>query len=152
MTDKEADDVLTKLGKTPAPVPREGVRTAVQFFRRYMPHMDATQQQSYMKAMDLSKPVEIIDLLKGEQVAAFRYQASDFGEFHIRVGSNPSQLGILLGGRQFRRYEVIQRVAVLSSHTSAFMHMARGSGGALQLIIPNAVGVLRVTQRGTQAL
>ena len=149
LTDKEADAVLLALGGTPAPVRRAAVRTAMQFFQGHMPHVELKQQYSFMKAMDLSKPVAVIDLHRGEQVGAFRHHTTDFGEFHTRVGSDPTQLGILLGGREFRRFEVTQRVAVLSSYTSAFKHSSLGAGGALQLIIPYAFRVLRVTQRGT---
>ncbi|WP_373064770.1 hypothetical protein [Gemmatimonas sp.] len=150
LSDIDADNIIRELGKTPAPTPRRGVRTAMEFFGRYLPHLDRRHQLSYLKAMDLSKPVARVDLLRGEEVAAFRYHLADFGEFHARVGANPARLGVLLRGRQFRRFEVVQRVAALSSYTGAFQQLQLGSGGAEQLIIPGAPLVLRVTQRGIE--
>jgi len=150
LSEIDADNIIRELGKTPAPMPRTGVRTAMEFFGRYMPNLDRPHQLSYLKAMDLSKPVATVDLLRGEEVAAFRYHAADFGEFHARVGSDPAKLGVLLRGRQFRRFTVVQRVAALSSYTGAFQQLQLGSGGAEQLIIPMSQLVLRVNQRGIE--
>ncbi len=148
MTDADVDAILRQLGATAAPTTRAGARTSLEFFRLYMPEMALPKQLSYMKAMDLSKKVEKVDLMRGEKVIAFRHHTADFGEFHSRVGNDPTRMGIQLAGRQFREFEVVQRVAALSSYASAFKNMALGSGGALQLVIPRASMVLRVTQRG----
>ena len=151
ITDQEADRILHQLGKTPAPIPRRGVQEAWDFFDRYLLNMGTDKRLSYLKAMDLSKPVQRVDLCAGDEVIAFRFPDAEFGEFHTRAGSDPSQLGIQLGGRAFRRFVVIQRVAVLSAHTGAFSHSLRGSGGAEQLIIPNSATVLRIAHRAAEA-
>jgi hypothetical protein len=149
ISEQQVNGVLQQLGGTTAPVRRAGVREALTFFERYMPEKSGADRVSYLKAMDLSKPVAMVDLLPGEIVVAFRHHTADWGEFHTRAGSDPAKLGITLDDRQYRKFEVVQRCVALQSTTSAFMSMARGSGGALQLVIPQAFRFLRVTQRGT---
>jgi hypothetical protein len=147
--EQQIDEVLRFLGATPAVVRRAGVREALAFFDRYMPEKSWPDRLSYCKAMDLSKPVAMVDLLPGEIVVAFRHHRADWGEFHTRAGSDPGKLGIALDNRQYRKFEVIHRCTALESTTSAFMSISRGSGGAVQLVIPQAFRFLRVTQRGT---
>jgi hypothetical protein len=142
--DGEIDGLIRQIGATPSPVSKAGVREALLFFHRYMPDKPWPERISYMKAMDLSKPVEIVDLLRNEVLTAYRYPGADFREFHTRSGSDPTRLGIVLAGRHFRRFVVRQRVAALQSTASAFLNPLLGSGGAVQLIVPNSASVLRL--------
>ncbi|MCU0636306.1 MAG: hypothetical protein MUE41_15675 [Gemmatimonadaceae bacterium] len=152
LSDADIDRVLTAIGATPSPVRREGARVALTYFARYAPHLSVATQHSYLRAMDLSRPVDTVDLHAGDRVAAFRHHTADWGEFYTPLGSDPTKLGVLLEGRQYREYEVARRIPALRSRTSAFMHEARGSGGAVQLIIPQASLHLRVSQRGLRVL
>jgi hypothetical protein len=148
----EIDHLLSQIGATPSPVRRAGARAALTYFARYAPHLSVAKQVSYLKAMDLSRPVDTVDLHAGDRVAAFRHHTADWGEFYTHLGADPTKLGVLLEGRQYREYEVARRIPALRSWTSAFMHSARGSGGAMQLIIPQASLHLRVSQRGLRVL
>ncbi len=147
--ESEIDQLLNALGASIAPRRRDGVRLTLTFFDRYLAEKSWETRLSFLKAMDLSQPVRIVDLLPGETVVAFRHHAADWGEFHTRLGTDPRTLGITTDARQLRRFEVVQRVAALESTAAPYLHMSRGRGGGLQLVIPQAWRHLRIAQRGS---
>lgn len=108
---------------------------------------------SFLKGMDLHKPVQMRRLHPPASVAAFRSCTRDsIGLFYTKQGTSMHILGINPGNRKFFRYRVRRLVTVLESRCAAAKdtwsdgvpHIA--NGGGLQYIIPNARSSLEVLE------
>jgi hypothetical protein len=166
-SDTGLDKWVAELGCTNAPVPRQGIRTALAFFAREMPGLPVPDAADFLGAMDLSKPVQEVTLRPGERVIGFRTATeSPFKLFFARRGASPDMLGVNAAGRSPIHYVVRTPVRALESHTAgakdtwtrpasrqpasvaprtrAFGVLA--GGGAKQLIIPDSYSRLLVEQ------
>lgn len=61
---------IKELSVTDAPVPRDGVRTALAFFERHMSSLPPSAALEFLRATDLSNPVTARLLSAGEKVIA----------------------------------------------------------------------------------
>lgn len=147
---------LGELGVTDAPMTRDGLGTALQFFHLHMPALPRKMQLSFLRGMDLHRRVATVTLLPPQVVAAFRKATEDpLKLFYTRAGTSVHQLGVNPSTRAFQRYRVTRPVVALESRASAARDTwteAReyvASGGGLQLVIPNAHAVLTLLPPGT---
>lgn len=166
MSDKDLQKWVSALGITNAPVPRAGISTALRFFQSQMPMLPVSMALNFLSAMDLSRPVLERTLSMDEKVIAFRHpDESRFKLFYTRPGASKYNSGVNPEGRICVQYSVRNPTPVLESFTTGtvdvwsvlapgqqatisvragkfgFMAMA----GGIQLIIPNAVRDLVVT-------
>ena len=80
---------VDEIGCTDAPVPRAGIATALQYFSQEMPTQSIADAVSFIGAMDLSKPVNVVTLRPDERVIGFRTGSeSPFKLFFARRGSS----------------------------------------------------------------
>jgi len=159
------DAWLAQIGVTPAPVPRENVRTALQFFATRMPALDPEMALSFLRAMDLSRPVRLTRLEPGERIIAFRTGSeSPFKLFYTRPGASMHTSGINAARRGVTHFKVRVAAPALETFTSGAIDVwttpadgqpttvyPRGdttgvmvAGGGIQLIIPRSTQVLLV--------
>ena len=66
------DKWVAELGCTHAPVPRQNIRTALQFFDIEMPRLEVPDAVGFLAAMDLSERVARVVLRPGERLLGFR--------------------------------------------------------------------------------
>ena len=165
MSDAGLDKWLAQVGVTPAPVPRQNVRTALRFFAQHMPTLPPAMAMSFLRAMDLSKPVRVPVLPVGERLIAFRSgNESPFKLFYTRPGASKYSSGINPAGRSAVHFTVRAPAPALETYTSGVVDVwtvpADGqhttvapranstgvmvAGGGIQLIIPRAPQVLLV--------
>jgi hypothetical protein len=172
-SDAGIDKWVRELGCTNAPVPREGIRTALAFFAREMPRLSIADAVAFLAAMDLSKPVTDVLLRPGERLIGFRTATeSPFKLFFARRGASPRALGINTANRGPIAFVVRAPVRALESSTAGvkdtwtrmapgqpvgmaprakkwfsreFGVMATGGGG--QLIVPESSSHLLVEER-----
>lgn len=158
---------LTALSIPDAPLRRQGLRTALQYFQMRMPSLPAPDALLLMGAMDLSKPVRALDLKPGDVLIGARTPVeSPFKLFFTRAGRAMHQSGINTHDRRTVRFEVHTPCTVLESHTTGTLDgwtaaspaQQRYSspraqtlgvmvlGGNVQLIVPHSARYLRVTQ------
>lgn len=173
LSDAGIDKWIAELGCTNAPVPRQGVKTALAFFARAMPNLSIADAVGFLSAMDLSKPVSETTLRPGERILGFRTGSeSPFKLFFARRGASPESSGINTAGRGPIHFVVRSPVTALESFTGGtkdswtrtapgqavgitprakkwfgkeFGVMVAGGGG--QLIIPESYSHLLVEQR-----
>lgn len=148
--------VLAALGVSDAPLTRQGVKTAIDFFDSRMGHLRPDRRMSYMKGIDFHKPVNLAHFHTGALVCAFRRpQASSSLQmnecFFTKTGTSPLLLGINPSGRVFSRYEFVRSTLTLESRCAEVRDWWTdpsqkffASGGGLQYIVPNAHISLRV--------
>jgi hypothetical protein len=158
---KTDDDGLTKwlkeLGVTDAPVPRQGLGYALDFFHDRMPALPRTMRFAFLKAMDLSKPVERVVLRPPMELAAFRKCNEDpFKLFYTIVGTGLQNAAINPANRIFMRYSLRTAAEVLASRCAPAIDKWTddrkyfwGQGGAMQYIIPGSHQCLVLTEAGT---
>ena len=150
----DLDRWLHDLSVTDAPLTRQGLATALDFFRVRMPSLDRAMQLAFLEGMDLHRPVSQLLLAPGEVIAAFRKGTeSPFHLFYTKAGTSVHALGVNPSARGFRRFRVRRAVTVLESRCASARdtwtepdHHYIASGGGLQLIVPDAANVLEVTQ------
>src|SRR5262245_32966088 len=167
------DKWVAELGCTNAPVPRQNIRTALQFFTVEMPRLGVPDAVGFLAAMDLSKRVARVVLGPGERLLGFRTGAeSPFKLFFARRGASAHASGINVAGRGPVHFVVRQTVTALESFTTGAkdtwtrarpgqpMSMAprakkwfgqefgvQAAGGGGQLIIPESYSSLLVEAR-----
>jgi hypothetical protein len=166
-TDRGITEWLAQLGVTDAPLPRSGVRTALQFFQLQMPTLPADMALNFLRAMDLSRAVKSVTLSRADTLIAFRVQGeSPFKLFYTRGGASPYSSGINPANRGVVRFRVKSPCLALESYTSGAIDIwttpapgqrlsiapranttgVMAAGGGIQLIVPNAAGVLEVVR------
>jgi hypothetical protein len=146
---------LQEIGVTDAPVVRAGLLATLSFFHLRMPDLPRSMRLNFLKAMDLHSPVSEITLSPGNIVAAFRKSTEDpLKLFYTKPGSSPHQLGVNPNDRGFMRYRVRRPAPALQSRATAAVDTWTdnrqyyvASGGAIQLIIPDAHAALEVLPR-----
>ncbi|MCA9132830.1 MAG: hypothetical protein KDA45_06735 [Planctomycetales bacterium] len=172
LSDKGLDKWIAELGRTNAPVPRAGIRTALAFFSREMPMLSLADAVAFLAAMDLSKEVAEVTLQPGERVIGFRTGSeSPFKLFFARRGASMHNSGINTANRGPVHFTVRSPVRVLESSTAGAIDtwtpMTAGqrvspaprakkwfgqefgvvvSGGGGQLIIPQSYSTLLVEE------
>lgn len=145
---------LSEIGASNSPRSRAGLTTALRFFHAQMPLLERPKRRSFLRAMDLSKPVTVTILAPPTIVAAFRKPDEDpLKLFYTKPGTSVLLLGVNPDSRAFARFRVRHPVPVLESTTSGFRieqdPNARdegrysppeyiASGGRVQYVIPNA--------------
>ncbi len=82
---------------------------------------------AHMKGIDFSQPVEVTTLERPTVVSQWQKAGNPQGNYFAPPGTNPSTLGIDVGGRVETKYDVQQPVQVLKS-TAAEVPDWRGSG------------------------
>ena len=98
---------------------REGIRTSLSFFATHMPFLSVELACSFLRAMDLTRPVRVVTLTPGDRVIAFRLgNESQFKLFYTRSGSSVHQLGVNPAGRSCVHFRVRVGTTVLESYTS----------------------------------
>jgi hypothetical protein len=113
------DKWIAELGCTNAPLPRRGVRAALEFFARRMPRLPLRDAVSFLAAMDLSKPVQETMLRPGERIIGFRTGTeSPFKLFFARRGASPVTSGINTNGRGPVHFVVRDPTPALESWTA----------------------------------
>lgn len=170
LSDKGLDKWIAEIGCTNAPVPREGIRTALGFFSREMPSLSIADAVAFVAAMDLSKPVKDVTLQAGDRVIGFRTGSeSPFKLFFARRGASMHSSGINSANRGPVHFVIRAPVRALESSTAGtkdtwtrtlpgqsvgmaprakkwfgadFGVMVAGGGG--QLIIPDSFSTLLV--------
>ncbi len=159
------DKWIDAIGITNAPIPRAGVRTALQFFQRRMPRIKLDDALSFCVAMDFSKEVKEVLLQPKERVIAFRLPSeAEFKLFYTRPGRSKHSSGINPADRRAVHYTVVSPAYALESYTApasdtwtkrlpgqtAYVNPRSNSigylaaGGGLQLLIPDAYRYLQV--------
>jgi hypothetical protein len=123
----------------------EWVKTALKFFQADYWKTKSTQEiAEYLRAVDFSNEVEVVELEAGTEV--IRYWGKDrFGMYYSVRGTAMDRLGIADAGRKFDRFVLSRNVKVLKSR-AADIAGQRGSdgirstlgGGGTQYIIPDA--------------
>jgi hypothetical protein len=167
------DKWVAELGCAHAPVPREGIRTALRFFDGEMPTLPIAEAVAFLAGMDLSKPVRRVLLQPGERLIAFRQGTeSPFKLFFARRGQSSGVLGINTAGRGVVHFVVRSVAPALESSAAGaidtwtprqpgqrltvaprarkwfgreFGIMATAGGG--QLVVPESYSHLLVEQR-----
>jgi hypothetical protein len=156
---------IQQIGVTDAPVPRQGVRVALEFFARQMPALPPQMALNFLRAMDLSRPVQSIALRIGEPLIAFRVgNESPFKLFYARPGASPHTSGINPAGRQIVRFKARVGAPALESFTTGAIDVwtipgdaqpmtvapranstgVMVAGGGSQIIVPRAYTVLEI--------
>ncbi len=154
-----------------APVPRNNLRTALQFFERQMPSLPPSMALNFLLAMDLSKSVRQVQLMPNEEILAFRTTSEpEFKLFYTRPGFSRHNSGINQAGRVPVRYRVHQGCAALQSYTTGAIDVwslrepgqpttvaprsnstgVLAMGGGIQLIIPGAARYLTILRVGSE--
>jgi hypothetical protein len=135
-----------------APLVRENVRTALEFFQSYMPTLDDKRKGGFLRGMDVHKGVAVTRLVPGTVLVAYRLAVeSPYKLFYTKVGTSMDHLGVNPADRGFRRFRVRLAAPALVSRASdirdtwsiAGLGYLAGGGG-LQYIIPNAELLLDV--------
>lgn len=152
-----------------APERRDGIRTALSFFATHMPLLGTELAGSFLRAMDLSRPVRTVTLVPEERLIAFRLGTeSQFKLFYTRSGSSVHHLGVNPAGRACVHFRVRVPACALESYASGAVdswttpadgqplslalrddnvgYMA--SGGHIQLLVPRSFEVLEVLPVG----
>ena len=167
------DRWIAELGCSNAPLPRQGIRTALAFMAMRMPALPIADAVAFIAAMDLSKPVNRVTLRQGERVIGFRTGSeSPFKLFFARRGASMHASGIHTAGRGPVHFVVRADVEALESSTAGtkdtWTRTAPGervgmsprarkwfgkefgimvSGGGGQLLIPESYSSLLVEER-----
>lgn len=143
---------FAELGIGDSPAARSGLQVALPFFHHHMPKLDRNLMVSFLKAMDLSKPVTLVTLREGEEVIAYSKPNQDpFKFFFARPGTSWNRLGINPEGRHFFRYRLRISVTALQSFAGTTIDTWTNrrayfdaAGGGRQLIIPNSIHPLEI--------
>ena len=118
LSDRGIDKWVAELGCTNAPVPRQGIKTALGFFARAMPRLSVNDAVGFLSAMDLSKPVVETRLRSGDRVIGFRTGSeSPFKLFFARRGASAHASGINTVGRGPVHFVVRDAITVLETST-----------------------------------
>ena len=163
------DRWVAEVGVTNAPVPRQGVRTALKFFAAQMPTLSTEMALNFLRAMDLSRKVEAVTLRPGEPLIAFRtdaeINASPFRLFYARPGASMFDSGINHAGRRIVRFKARTAAPALETYTTGAIDIwtvrenaqpttvvprknttgVMAMGGGAQLVVPNAAAVLELS-------
>ena len=132
---------------------RARVETAIRFYARCVGMDSPKDISSHVQGIDLSSPVEAIDLVAGTELAAYRFnpqrrigRLDPFGLYFTDVGNSMYSLGINWDDRRFVRYVVDFRVPALRSRAKTGFVPGFGAvyGGAVQYVVPRASQHLRV--------
>ncbi|MEP6833234.1 MAG: hypothetical protein ABJB74_07560 [Gemmatimonas sp.] len=109
---------VAELGCSSAPIPRQGIRTALGFFARQMPNLALRDAVGFLAAMDLSKPVQEVTLQPGTRIIGFRTATeSPFKLFFARRGASMHSSGINTNRRGPVHFVVRAPVRALESFT-----------------------------------
>lgn len=143
---------LAEMGVRDAPVPRSGVQCALGFFHRRLPSLPRSLRLAFLRAMDLSKPVRIVTLARGDRLVAFRQNNEDpLKLFYTKPGTGPNRLGLNSATRGFQAYRVIRDVEVLESRCGPALdnwtddrRYVLAGGGGVQFIVPHAYACLEL--------
>lgn len=104
--------------KSHVPVVRARILEALRFLETSFAKMSDEAIVSRLKAIDFSKPVEVVELPAGTQLIAYR-PAGSGGSFFSVPGTPMDRLGISTAGRDFLRYQTTRPVKVLRSRAAA---------------------------------
>lgn len=141
---------LARIGKPKAPpLVERRLGQTLRFFRERFPGKNAQQIEGYVKAIDLSREVQLVTLEAGTKVIAYG-DPSRLGMFYTKVGTGMQRLAIEPGSRQFMQFTLKNRLTVLESRAAgaADTWTTPGSkslvgGGGTQYIIPDAANNLQ---------
>ena len=118
-SEKGLDKWVAELGCTNAPVPRQGIRTALAFFASHMPRLPIADAVAFLAAMDLSKTVKEVTLAPGDRVIGFRTgNESPFKLFFARRGASMHSSGINVANRGPVHFTVRTAIRALESCTT----------------------------------
>ena len=119
LSDAAVEQWVKEIGCTNAPIPRRNIKVALGFFDARMPELSIADAVSFLAAMDLSKAVNRVHLLRGERLIGFRtHTESPFKLFFARRGASPQKLGINTAGRGPIAFVVQNPLVALESFTS----------------------------------
>jgi hypothetical protein len=146
------EEWIAALGITNAPVPRAGLKVALDYFHFHMPSLPRTLRLAFLKAMDLSQPVKAHTLSPPLEFAAFRKCNEDpFKLFYTKIGTGMQHAGLNPANRSFLRYTLISAVPVLESRCAPALDtwtndrsFFLAAGGAVQYIIPDSFRYLKL--------
>lgn len=112
---------LDKLGtpKKP-PLVRERVLQAVKYMQKHFPDKSDRQLLGYLKAIDFSKPVKVVDIAPTDVLIQFYHPKFGLGNFFTpKRGAAPvGRLGVFQGPRTFTLWRPKQRLKALESNAS----------------------------------
>lgn len=118
-SERGIDKWVAELGCTNAPIPRQGIRTALSFFAREMPRLSVNDAVGFLAAMDLSKAVRDVTLAPGTRLIGFRTESeSPFKLFFARRGASAHASGINTARRGPVHFIVRTAVRALESFTT----------------------------------
>ena len=119
LSERGIDKWVAELGCTSAPIPRQGIKTALAFFAREMTGLPVRDAVGFLAAMDLSKRVREIRLKPGERLIGFRTETeSPFKLFFARRGAAAHTSGINTARRGPVHFLVRTDVKALESYTT----------------------------------
>lgn len=175
LNDYQSDAGLARwiqaLGIPDAPVRRAGVKTTLEFLARQMASLPVATAVSFMRAMDLSKPVKVAQIAKGETLVATRtFTESPYKLFFTRVGRSLQNSGINPANRHSVIYTAFLPFTALESFAApaidTWTPQSKGqkttvapqantfgvmaAGGNTQLLIPNSASKVRVERVSTR--
>ncbi len=169
MSDAGLAKWFVQLNATDAPLPRANLKTALNFFDTNMPTLPASMALNFVLAMDLSRPVQAIQLSPHDNLIAFRAgNESPFKLFYTRSGASMHDSGINTFGRTAVRFRVRTPCPALESYTTGAKDVwsmaaeyqsltiaprdgsygVMAYGGGIQLIVPNSTQFLEVDTGG----
>lgn len=145
-------DYIGALGIQGGPMPSAGIQAAIGYFDARLPKVAVEDRLSFLKGMDFHKPVEIVPLKAGLQLAAWRDPSGRvFGYYYAQVGATPRSLGICADGKQYHRYRVRRSCLALKSWSTSIRTewdkkrpRFLASGGIVQYVIGDASSYLEV--------
>ena len=110
---------IAEIGCTDAPLPRQGVRAALEFFASHMQALSVRDAVAFLAAMDLSKPVRRVVLQPGDRLIGFRTATeSPFKLFFARRGQSAQNVGINSAARGVVHFVVRAAAPALESTTT----------------------------------
>jgi hypothetical protein len=119
LSERGIDKWVAELGCTSAPVPRQNIKAALEFFAREMPRLSVGDAVGFVAAMDLSKKVGPVSLSPGERLLGFRTETeSPFKLFFTRRGASAHASGINTARRGPVSFVVRAGVRALESFTT----------------------------------
>lgn len=103
-----------------APVRAAGVKTSLKFIARHMKTLPSATALSFLRCIDLSKPVREQRLRPGEILVAYRaLKESPVRLFYTRKGYLGSELGVNFEGKVRKVFRVTASLPALESYTSS---------------------------------
>jgi hypothetical protein len=153
MSDVEV--IRTKLGLPGAPMVKNGLTTAVQFFDTVL-RQDPAKWVGYLRGIDFHKPVRVEQLPKGTQL--IRYDSTGDRSlkpflYFTKPGTSPHRLGTSFPSVEFKLFETTRPVSALVSEASGINfgpadRVSRPGGGTQYILaFADAPALVRVAEK-----